>query len=630
MNPILRQRIPPSVRKLLTDIGPRNEHHCSEWTDTEPETVTRDGIELPARGTTNNSEFLTPATGKEDGDADHTDATTQSKVCGLCLCKPSYYTCPRCNVPYCGLECYRSTNHSVCSEEFYKESVLQELKDMGETECEGRKKMQDILLRLRHMADGAEGGMEGVLKTVEEEMGGIEGTKESAQVLELLSKLAEIQSSGEGNVEEIEEILTKLKELGDKDEEAGQVVSANFGDVDEGVEDAEELDLADRLSGLDIDALSEEALWDLLSSQEKEKFRSLVKGGAVGALVPLWRPWWEQHEEGEKALMEVLKEEMGEPEGDDAAGQGESRTRETVKTNKEGQGGSLRKEEGAGLSSCEKREAESQIVIIADNEVKDSGKRLESVGKSGKEQGQRKGKGKYRKEASKAKGPKSTPGVPPINVKIPPLSSLSSHPSPLVRHGLVDALFGYTFALRLFNGDIESDLIQEFCQMVLTVSEALSSGRVFSSLQETLEGGEAAILAGGYFDREDPSSPARAVEAVAHILTGRSKQDVIGYSLAALSQLCMVLSQARAALSKEGDEGDMRKKYFLAGKKCEFFQAWVSDNAQEVRRLAAGLWREHRKREDERSALQKEKRRVEESWKKGRGKAKGVLIQEID
>ncbi|XP_020321408.1 zinc finger HIT domain-containing protein 2 [Oncorhynchus kisutch] len=630
MNPILRQRIPPSVRKLLTDIGPRDEHHCSEWPDTEPETVTRDGIELPARGTTNSSEFLTPATGKEDGDADHTDATTQSKVCGLCLCKLSYYTCPRCNVPYCGLECYRSTNHSVCSEEFYKESVLQELKDIGETECEGRKKMQDILLRLRHMADGAEGGMEGVLKTVEEEMGGSEETKERAQVLDLLSKLAEIQSSGQGNVEEIEEILTKLKELGDTDEEAGQVFSANVGDVDEGVEDAEELDLADRLLGLDIDALSEEALWDLLSSQEKEKFRSLVKGGAVGALVPLWRPWWEQHEEGEKALMEVLKEEMGEPEGDDATEQRGSRTRETVKTNKEGQGGGLRKEEVSGLSSCEKREAESQIVVIADNEVKDSGKRLESVGKSGKEQGQRKCKGKYRKEASKAKGPKSIPGVPPINVKIPPLSSLSSHPSPLVRHGLVDALFGYTFTLRLFNGVIESDVTQEFCQMVLTVSEALSSGRVFSSLQETLEGGEAAILAGGYFDREDPSSPARAVEAVAHILTGRSKQDAVGYSLAALSQLRMVLSQARAALPKEGEEGDMRKKYFLAGKKCEFFQAWVSDNAQEVRRLAAGLWREHRKREDERSALQKEKRRVEESWKKGRGKAKGVLIKEID
>ncbi|KAK6305490.1 hypothetical protein J4Q44_G00242700 [Coregonus suidteri] len=628
MNPILRQRIPPSVRKLLTDIGPREEHHCSEWTDTEPETVTRDGIELPARGTTNNSEFLTPATGKEDGDADHTDATTQSKVCGLCLCQPSYYTCPRCNVPYCGLECYRSTNHSVCSEEFYKESVLQELKDMGETESGGRKKMQDILLRLRHMADGAEGGMESVLKTDEEEMGGSEETKERAQVLELLSRLAEIQSSGEGSVEEIEDILNKLKELGD-DEEAGQVVSANVGDIDEGVENAEELDLADRLSGLDIDALSEEALWDLLSSQEKEKFMSLVKGGAVGALVPLWRPWWEQHEEGGKALMELL-EEMGKPEVDDAAGQGGSRTREAMKTDKGGQKGSLRKKEGSGLSSCEKREAESQIVVIADNEVKDSGKIIESVGKSVKEQGQRKGKGKHRKEARKAKGPKSTPGVPPINVKIPPLSSLSSQPSPLVRNGLVNALFGYTFALRLFNGDIESDLTQEFCQMVLTVSEALGSGRVFSSFQEALEGGEAAILAGGYFDREDPSAPARAVEAVAHILTGRSKQDVIGYSLAALSQLRTVLSQARAALHKEGDEGDVRNKYFLAGKKCEFFQAWVSDNAQEVRRLAAGLWGEHVKREDERSALQKEKKRVEESWKKGRGKAKGVLIEEID
>lgn len=49
-----------------------------------------------------------------------------------------------------------------------------------------------------------------VLKAVEE-MGGSEETKERAQVIELLSSLAEIQSSREVGVEEIKDILTKLK-----------------------------------------------------------------------------------------------------------------------------------------------------------------------------------------------------------------------------------------------------------------------------------------------------------------------------------------------------------------------------------------------------------------------------------
>lgn len=68
-----------------------------------------------------------------------------------------------------------------------------------------------------------------VLKAVEE-MGGSEETKERAQVIELLSSLAEIQSSREVGVEEIKDILTKLKKLGDEDEEAVQVVAANIGD----------------------------------------------------------------------------------------------------------------------------------------------------------------------------------------------------------------------------------------------------------------------------------------------------------------------------------------------------------------------------------------------------------------
>ncbi|XP_071761185.2 zinc finger HIT domain-containing protein 2 [Centroberyx gerrardi] len=609
MNPLLRRRLPPSVRSLLTDIGPKQESHCSEWTDSESDTdtVTRDGIVLPSRGATKQDEFLTPAKTQDEDVTDGND-TRRSTVCGLCKSKPSCYTCPRCNLPYCGLTCYRSPDHSACSEEFYKESVLQELKDMGQTETEGRKKMQDILLGLREKADRTEGGMESLLRDVgivsndDEEGEGMGEAEERAQVLELLSRLAELQQSGEGSVTEIEAILGKLKEFGGGQDGDGELVAAaNVGDVDEEVEGAEEeLDLADRLSGLDIDELSEEAIWELLNNQEKEKFMGLIKGGAVGGLVPLWRPWWEEHEEGGKALVEVLEEEVSKLEGGKSvAGGGHDPI----------------------ASSCVKTPTDEQDI---DNKVKKSPEMVQNLGKSATKA--RRIKGKNGKEISK--GSSTVANVPPISVKIPKLSSLSANPSPLVSYGLVNALFGYTFTIRLFNGDTDS-LMLEFCDMTLAVSEALNSNRVFNSVQEAVECGEAAILAGGYFDREDPYAAARAVEAAAHIMTGRSRKDATGYCLAALSQLRSALSQARAALPKGGEDAGKRQKFFLAGKKCEFFQAWVSDNAHEIRRLAIELWSEHSKRESDSNTMERAKTVVEEGWKKGKRKGNSALIEEL-
>ncbi|XP_062341658.1 zinc finger HIT domain-containing protein 2 [Osmerus eperlanus] len=606
MNPVLRQRIPPNIRTLLTDIRPREQHHCSKWTDAEPGTITRGGIELPARGSVSQGELLSPATddGKECASSDNACVETRRPLCGLCLSQLSCYTCPRCNVPYCSLLCYRSTNHSVCSEEFYKESVMRELKDTNETESQGKRRMQEILLKLRHAPDGAEGGTCG-MKEMEDGWDDAEGEgEETTQALELLSRLAEIQSTGGGSPEEIEDILSRLKEIGEPGEGEAD------GNSNEGSEDEEKLDLVDRLSGLDIQTVSEEALWERLTSQEKDQFLSLVKGGTVGALVPQWKPWWEEHEEGERGetLVELLEEDSSDLEGGVSAVEGGICGGEVEDTR--GQEKVLNEQ---------KRRSESQKVKWAD-ELSESGGQLVTEEGDGTPNGKR-------NVVSSVLRSKPTTGVPPVNLEIPPLSSLSSNPSPLVCYGLVNVLFGYTFALRLFNGDLEPDVTQEFCQTILAVSESLSSGRVFNSVQEALEGGQAALLAGGYFDQEDPGAGDRALEAVAHIMSGRSSQDTFGYCLAALSQLSSALSQARAALPKRGRDGETRRKYFLAMKKCDFFQAWVSENGQQLSRLAAELWREQRKRESGRKALEGEKKRVEERWKKGRGK--GVLIEEI-
>ncbi|XP_042358249.1 zinc finger HIT domain-containing protein 2 [Plectropomus leopardus] len=573
MDPAIRRRLPPSVRSLLTDIGPKE-----EWTDTEPDTVSRDGVMLPSRGAASGQEeFLTPAKTQDEEATEDGSNTRRSVVCMLCKSKPSCYTCPRCNLQYCGLACYQSPDHSVCSEEFYKESVLQELKDMGKTESDGRNKMQEILVGLRQKAERTDGGMESLLKdagVVSDDTNEGEGA-EKVQVVELLSRLAELQQAGEESETEAEAILRKLQEIGE-----GELL---HGDIDEDADGAEEeLDLTDRLSGIDIDKLSEEELWEVLNSKEKEAFIGLMKGGALGGLVPLWKPWWEEHEEGGTALVEVLEEEVSKLESEKSTNMDDNK----VKASQE----------------------------VVKNQSKSAMKLKKNKGGSGKET---------------SKGSLNVPGVPLISAKIPKLSSLCAKPSPLVCYSLVNALFAYTFTLCLFNNDTDS-LMFELCDMILALSEALSSNRVFTSVQEAVDCGQTLVLGGGYLDKEDPLAPARAVEAVAHITTGRDRKDATGYCLAALSQLRSVFSQAKTSLSKDGEEGARRQKYFLASKKCEFFQAWVLDNEHGIRKLAIELWSEHSKRESVRSSMEKAKTEVEKSLKKGKSEGYSKLIEELN
>ncbi|XP_075692946.1 zinc finger HIT domain-containing protein 2 [Rhinoderma darwinii] len=85
-------------------------------------------------------------------------------VCALCLSAPGKYTCPRCNAPYCSLACYKGARHSVCSELFYKESVLQALRD-EEAGPRGRRQIEEMLLKLREDERGEEplSGLDGVM-----------------------------------------------------------------------------------------------------------------------------------------------------------------------------------------------------------------------------------------------------------------------------------------------------------------------------------------------------------------------------------------------------------------------------------------------------------------------------------
>lgn len=575
MNAPFRRRMPQSLKNILTDISPRN-----QWTETESDAVSRDGIMLPHRG---QEELLMPSKTPEEVDEMVVEGNhARSAICMMCKCKPSCYTCPRCNLHYCSLACYQSPDHSMCSETFYKESVLKELKDMGTTENEGRKKMHKMLLSLRQEADRTDGGMESLLKesnfiTDHEDEGQLE-TVEKVQVMELLSRLAELQQSEKENSTEIEDILRSLKEIG----EGGNLKNEDMDEDAESTED--EPDLAERVSELDIDKLSEEELWELLSGKEKTMFVSLLKDGGVAKLVPPWKPWWEEHEEEGRVMIEMLDEKISKVVTDNSTTAEKPDTDHKTKLSQE------KNNLGKSQKAFKKVEGETQ---------------------TGKD-----------KESSTAQS------APPISDKIPTLSSLCAKPSPLICFSLVNALYAYAFSLCLVNNDTDS-LMFEFCDIVLALSEALNSSRVFNSIHEAIESGESRIYGEGYLNKEDRLGPSRALEAVAHIMTGKNEKDPAGYCLAAFSQLRSVLSKARKSLSKGGEAIETRQKYFLAMKKCEFMQAWITENVQQMYTLAIELWNEHSKRECVRRNMEKTKSLVTNKLKKEKNKASVKAIEEL-
>ena len=51
------------------------------------------------------------------------------KKCSICNKNEVKYICPKCKIPYCSMDCYKKHNKE-CTEEFYKNNVIEELKSM--------------------------------------------------------------------------------------------------------------------------------------------------------------------------------------------------------------------------------------------------------------------------------------------------------------------------------------------------------------------------------------------------------------------------------------------------------------------------------------------------------------------
>lgn len=69
-------------------------------------------------------------------------------MCFSCENALAKYSCPRCNILYCSLPCYQSPSHLNCSEDFYKESVIEALNE--QSDLDSKTKMMEILQRQHH------------------------------------------------------------------------------------------------------------------------------------------------------------------------------------------------------------------------------------------------------------------------------------------------------------------------------------------------------------------------------------------------------------------------------------------------------------------------------------------------
>ncbi|CAG8503995.1 6129_t:CDS:2 [Funneliformis caledonium] len=86
-------------------------------------------------------------------DSDDSDVEeSYAQICGICKKQIPKYTCPRCNIKYCSLSCYKNEIHSTCTESFYKDSVIEEI-NSNRIDDDQKQKMFDMLRKFEQEND---------------------------------------------------------------------------------------------------------------------------------------------------------------------------------------------------------------------------------------------------------------------------------------------------------------------------------------------------------------------------------------------------------------------------------------------------------------------------------------------
>uniref|UniRef100_A0A1I8NV43 HIT-type domain-containing protein n=1 Tax=Stomoxys calcitrans TaxID=35570 RepID=A0A1I8NV43_STOCA len=189
--------------------------------------------------------------------------SSSSENCQICNKQKFKYTCPRCNINYCSLDCYKSKDHLKCSEAFYKQCVQDELAaKAGQPENkEDMRKIYEILRRIRE----TDAGMP------------IEDFDQDS-----LDSDDDEEAGGE-----------------EEDDEVGDLPHMPSGPHGHDNE-TDELDIAERLKDVDINDADE--VWENLTQEERDEFKKMISSGDIMKLIPDFKPWWMREDKKSKII----------------------------------------------------------------------------------------------------------------------------------------------------------------------------------------------------------------------------------------------------------------------------------------------------------------------------------------
>lgn len=156
------------------------------------------------------------------------------EICKICETNKAKYNCPRCNLMFCSVVCYKAKQHLECSEGFYRENIVEEL----------------------------------ALRKAE-----TDAAESSKTMLEILQRVEQTDAlQDDDSSEDADSVLQDAEQELDSDDEE------------------QEVQLASRLMGIDLDDSAE--VWDRLTDAEKEEFQRFLENGDIVKMLPAPNIWW--------------------------------------------------------------------------------------------------------------------------------------------------------------------------------------------------------------------------------------------------------------------------------------------------------------------------------------------------
>mmetsp|Transcript_11881 Transcript_11881/g.13782 ORF Transcript_11881/g.13782 Transcript_11881/m.13782 type:complete len:337 (-) Transcript_11881:43-1053(-) len=160
----------------------------------------------------------------------------KNRICQVCARKESKYKCPKCNVSYCTVDCYRS-HGTGCTEKFFKKHVKDEmsLRKHENKNLLSKQRLETMKMLQRNRSQFDDDCDEGSYEEEEEE-----------DLVERLEKLLGVEIDQDQHMSQLDNLLDEVP--------------------------------ADRLE-------------NILTPKELEQFRKEISSGNIYQ-IQAWQPWW--------------------------------------------------------------------------------------------------------------------------------------------------------------------------------------------------------------------------------------------------------------------------------------------------------------------------------------------------